>query len=50
MMDTDTKQNKIWYLEAEVKRLQKQIEFLEEQLQHKTLGLPSEADSGKISL
>ncbi len=43
-MDTDTKQNKIWYLEAEVKRLKAQILFLEEQLDIKTQGLPDPFD------
>ena len=40
MTDVDTKQNMIWYLMAEVRRLKEENKFLREQLEYKTLGRP----------
>ena len=40
MIDVDTKQNMIWYLQSEVRRLKEENEFLREQLEYKTLGRP----------
>jgi len=38
MDEVDKKQNMIWYLQAEVRRLIQENEFLKEQLEYKTLG------------
>ena len=40
MIDVDTKQNMIWYLQSEVRRLKEENEFLRELLEYKTLGRP----------
>ncbi len=42
MDEVDTKQNMIWYLRSEVRRLKEENKFLREQLEYKTLGLPAE--------
>ena len=38
MDEVDKKQNMIWYLQAEVRRLKEENEFLKEQLEFKSLG------------
>ena len=42
MIDVDTKQNMIWYLQSEVRRLKEENEFLREQLEYKTLVVANE--------
>ena len=42
MDEVDKKQNMIWYLQAEVRRLKEENEFLRKQLEYKSLGLPQD--------
>ena len=40
MDEVDTKQNMIWYLTSEIRRLKEENKFLREQLEYKKLGRP----------
>ena len=45
MDSDDSQQHMIYYLQSEVCRLKQEIQFLREQLEYKSLGLPHEKEN-----